>query len=118
MRRALATILLLTLIVSTGAGAATFLVLPDGNGDFPTISDAMAAASAGDTILLGDGIFLGAGNRDLDMGGRAMTVRSQSGDAAACILDCQSQGRGFLFQLGEDDAVLESFTIQNGSMLT
>ena len=31
----------------------------------------------------------GGGNRDLDLGGRALTIRSQNGDPALCILDVE-----------------------------
>ena len=82
--------------------AATYLVHPDGTGDFPTIQDAIAAAASGDVIELGDGVFVGAGNRDVSFQGKALTVRSQSGDPSVCVLDCQGAPvdlhRGFSFE--------------------
>lgn len=99
--------------------ADTFLVLPDGTGDFPTIQAAVDAADAGDVVELGNGTFTGTGNRDVDFLGKAITVRSQSGDAATCVLDCEgSPGephRGFLFVSGETgSSSVENITITNG----
>ncbi|NJN40621.1 MAG: hypothetical protein HC807_07060 [Gammaproteobacteria bacterium] len=49
----------------------------------------------GDTIELIDGIFAGDGNRDLDFHGKAVTLRSRSGDPERCILDAEgSHGAG------------------------
>lgn len=99
--------------------ADTLVVLPDGSGNFPTIQAALDAAVAGDVIELGNGTFLGDGNRDLDFLGKAVTVRSQSGDPAACTLDCEGSEsephRGFLFDSGESaGSILEGVTIRGG----
>ncbi len=96
----------------------TFLVRPDGMGDFPTIQAAIDECLAGDTVLLADGTFTGVGNRDLTYRGKAITVRSQSGDPTACIIDCQGivgeERRGFIFNQNEGPAsILENVTIRN-----
>jgi len=101
------------------AGAATYLVRPDGSGDFPTIQAAIDAVVAGDTIALADGTFQGDGNRDINFGGKDVVVRSQSGQAALCIIDCQGAEeephRGFEFCSWESpDATVEGLTICNG----
>jgi hypothetical protein len=70
------------------ASARTYLVLPDGTGDYATIQAAMDHAVDGDEILLGDGTFRGEGNRDVDCDG-AITIRSVHGDPAACVIDCE-----------------------------
>ncbi|MBP6876056.1 MAG: right-handed parallel beta-helix repeat-containing protein [Candidatus Eisenbacteria bacterium] len=85
----------------------------------PTIQAALGAAGAGDTILLTDGTFLGSGNRDLDYLGKAVTVRSASGDPTSCVIDCEgsqtNQHRGFYFHRGEGaGSVLEGVTITRG----
>jgi hypothetical protein len=54
---------------------------------YPTIAAAVTAD--GDTIILADGTFTGAGNYDVDFGGKSLTVKSASDDPAACIIDCQ-----------------------------
>jgi hypothetical protein len=112
-------ILGLLLVLSTPALATTYLVRPDGTGDFPTIQTAIHVAFPGDIIELADGTFTGDGNRDIDFLGKPITVRSQSGDRDACIIDCQGSfeeyHRGFLFIAGEGpESILEGITIRNG----
>lgn len=102
-----------------GCQNVAHLVKPDGTGDFPTIQAAIDAAAPGDTVLLADGIFTGDGNRDLDFRGKPILVGSASGDAAACIIDCQGTPNdphcGFYFHSGEDNlSVLDRLTVQGG----
>lgn len=97
--------------------SGVWLVRPDGSGDFSTIQAAIDAAVAGETIVLADGVFTGSGNRDLDFKGKAITMRSQSGDATACIIDCQGTPAaphfGVNFVTGETPAtVLQDVTIR------
>lgn len=106
-------------MIATGARAATYVITPDGTGDYPTIQAAIVAAGGGDVIALTDGTFLGEGNRDIDFLGKALTVRSQSGQPGACLLDCQGSAgdphRGFHFQSNETPAAtVERITILNG----
>jgi predicted outer membrane repeat protein len=109
-KQQLATMLTALLVLSTGAGAAVIRV----PADQPTIRHAMEAAVNGDTVLVADGTWTGLWNNDLDFFGKAITVESENGPAA-CIIDCQSDGRGFIFQSGEDQtSVLQGFTIANG----
>ena len=82
--------LALSLIFLGPAGARTLPVWPDGHGSFATIERAIASASRGDTVLLGDGVFSGTGNHDIDFLGKDVVVRSQSDNAAACVIDCQA----------------------------
>jgi hypothetical protein len=99
--------------------SSAVVVSPDGSGDFPTIQEAVDAVADGDVIELTNGIFLGDGNRDIDYLGKAITIRSQSGDHRLCIIDCQGDPvenhRGFIFQSGEGfDSVLDGVTVTNG----
>ncbi len=108
----------ITLVVVTAA-ADTILVDPDGTGDHATIQAAIDASSDGDVIELGDGVFSGPGNRDLDPGGRAITIRSRSGDAAACVIRCDGTAlephRGFHVQNAETGTTrIERLTIRGG----
>jgi len=100
--------------------ASTWIVRADGTGDFPTIADAVAAATDGDEVLLADGTFSGSGNRNVDFGGKAITVRSETGQPGACIVDCDRHidpdpcngNVAFLFRNGEDaGSVLADLTI-------
>ena len=70
--------------------------------------------AAGGTVVVADGVYTGAGNKDLDFGGAAITVRSANGPDN-CIIDCEGEGRGFYFHSGEGpDSVLEGMTIRGG----
>jgi hypothetical protein len=98
------------------ASATTYLVRPDGLGDFPFIQDAINAAVNGDVIELGDGIFAGPRNWNLDYLGKAITIRAQSGVRGVCIIDCWNLARGVIFQSGEGpQSRLEGVTILNGN---
>ncbi len=108
-----------TLSLAASAGAATYIIKPDGSGDFPTIQAGIVAASAGDVLELTDGTFTGNGNRDIDYLGKAIAIRSQSANPATCILDCagtlDSPHRGVYFHSGETAAsLLEGVTVKNG----
>ncbi|MFH1417701.1 MAG: hypothetical protein ABII12_05370 [Planctomycetota bacterium] len=91
----------------------------DGSADHPfdAIQEGIDAAVAanGDDVLVLDGTYTGPGNKDLDFGGKAITVHSDNGPDN-CIIDCEGNGRGFYFHSGEGpDAVVEGFSITNGS---
>jgi hypothetical protein len=88
-------------------------------GDFANIQAAVDAVPAGCQIYLADGIYTGAGNRDVDFHGKSVTVRSLSGDPDACVIDCggsaQDPHRGFYLHSGErGDAVVRDLTITGG----
>ena len=101
------------------ASSETYLVRPDGSGDFPTIQAAIDGASDGDTILLASGVFSGDGNRDIDFVGKAITVGSEAGHPDSCLLDCQgayqNYHRGFHFTSDEGPgSIIQGITIANG----
>jgi len=106
-------------LAPAAARATTYVVQPDGSGDFPNIQAAVDAAASGDEIRLGNGTFRGPGNRDVSFRGKAIAVRSLSGHPDNCVIDCQGVApaphRAFLFVLGEGaGAVLEGLTITQG----
>lgn len=83
---------------------------------FRTIQHGIDMTSYGDTVLVAAGIYRGTGNKNLDYGGRPITVRSEAGYSTT-IIDCQGSGRGVFFQSGETTAsVFDGFTILNGNM--
>lgn len=91
--------------------AAAILTVPV---PYSTIQEAINDAVGGDEIVVSDGTYTGTGNYNIDTNGKAITVRSLLGPAN-CIIDCQGNGRAFIFQSGEDaNTVLEGFTIING----
>jgi len=82
--------------------------------DQPTIQAGINAAVDGDTVVVADGTWSGAGNVELDFGGRNITVRSANGPAG-CTIDCAAMGRAFTFHSGESrEALVQGFTIING----
>lgn len=87
------------------------IYVPDDHGDIQTaINNAIAA----DEIVVRDGTWTGANNKNLDPGGKQLTIRSEGG-SANCIIDCQGSGRGLYYHNGEGlDSVFDGFTIQNG----
>ena len=97
----------------------TYLIRPDGTGDYPTIQDALSVAAPGSVIELADGIFSGAGNRDLHFDFTSLILRSASNDPRRCVIDCggtpAEQHRGILVD-PEDDrpSFISGITIQNG----
>ena len=86
-----------------------------GTGDYPTIQAAITAANPGDVVELANGMYTGTGNKNLDFGGKAITVRSASGDPALCIINCQGSGRGFYFHSGEGaNSIVDGLAITDG----
>jgi hypothetical protein len=96
----------------------TITVDDDGPADFDNIQTAIDNAISGGTVIVRDGRYTGAGNRDIYFGGKAITVRSENGPSN-CIIDCQGSfsdpHRGFIFDSGEGpSSVLCGFTIIGG----
>ena len=92
--------------------------LENGTADHPfdAIQEGIDAALGGDQVLVLDGIYTGIGNRNIDFQGKAITVRSQSGDPEVCVVDCENAGRGFNFCNNEGpSAVLRDLTVKRGS---
>ena len=101
------------MLMAGPAFGATYYV-PD---NFGSIQEALSSPSVvnGDYIIVRDGTYTGANNKNLDFGGKAITLRSENG-AANCTIDCEGDGRGFYFHSGETSAsVVDGFTIINGS---
>ena len=90
-------------MLSNEARAETYLVNPQGTGDFPNLETALAQVVDGDVIELADGEYVGFGSI-FDFHGKAITVRSQSGSPRDCRISYSSYGfqdAGFTFQSGE-----------------
>ena len=114
MRKALLASFGLWLVISAGVQGAVVLHVPS---EYPTIQAGIDAAADGDTVLIADGTYTGGGNKNIDFGGRAITVRSENGPEN-CIIDCEHSGRGFYFNSNEDaNSVLDGLTIKNGRQM-
>ncbi len=85
----------------SACSCSLWAVDPEGGGDFPTIQAALSNAEAWDVVELRDGVYTGLGNRDISVPARPLTIRSESGDPSACVIDCQGgpldYHRGFTF---------------------
>jgi len=98
-------------------------VHPDGtSGQYATIQAAINASTDGDEVVLLPGTYIGWGNRDLDLWGKAITVRSidprDQQTIASTIIDCQGTSaephRGFLFHNNESsNNIVTGLTIIN-----
>jgi hypothetical protein len=89
--------------------------------DFPTIQAAIDAATEGDSVILADGLYAAAGNRDLEFHGKGIVVASANGPAA-CVIDCSDENGTWhrAFRLGENEppsAAIIGLTIINGMEL-
>ena len=83
--------------------------------DQPTIQAGINVTQPGDTVLVADGIYKGEGNKNLNFDGKPITLQSANGPTS-CIIDCEGDGRGFLFNSGEQESsILSGFTITNGN---
>ncbi len=104
-------------IASSGLISATTIHVP---GDSATIQAGINGAIESDTVMVGDGIYTGDGNRDIDFGGKNIVVISENGPEVT-IIDAAGEvsepHRGFIFQNGESQAAtLQGFTITGGKV--
>ena len=100
----------LALVLSAGCAVhADTLRVPS---QYPNIQAAIDAAIPGDTVLVADGVYMRTGNVNINLRGKAITVRSENGPAA-CIIDGQHAGvRAFVFTTLEPRAtIVEGFTL-------
>jgi hypothetical protein len=105
-------ILVSLLLCLPAAHADFYLVTPASPGG---IQGAIDAAGDGDIIELTDGTYCGRGNRGLDYCGKALMIRSRSGNPEACVIDCEYESRAFIFHSAETSgSILEGVTIERG----
>ena len=113
MKRLVLTILLVVGLAAASAHAQRTIRVP---GEYPTIQAGIDVAENGDTVLVANGVYKGEGNKNLDFGGKLITVRSENGPDN-CVIDCEDEGRGFFFHNAETEAsVLQGFTVKNGKV--
>jgi hypothetical protein len=95
------------LAIASMAGATVILVDHAGGGDHLTISEGVAAASEGDTVLVAPGTYSGPLNRDIEAD--YLTIASEGGPHVT-IIDCEFAG--FAFETYRSS--LRGLTIRNG----
>ena len=108
--RALVAVLTLCLASLSIATAATYLIRPDGTGDYPTIQAGLAAASPGDTVSAACGTYY---EHDIALT-PGVCLRSETGLPDCVTIDAQSQGRAVACADAGGGTLLEGFTITGG----
>lgn len=107
------TILILSICIDTEAVITVRL----SGGDHNNFQDAIDAATGTETILVGNGTYTGAKNRNImiDKEGINLTIESENG-SGVCIIDAQGLDRviGISNVNTADSVVLRGFTIKNG----
>ena len=106
--------ILLLVCAGSMAFTGTIIHVP---ADQPTIQAAINAAVDSDTIIVSAGTYSGAGNRDLDFGGKKIVIKGVPGPASVTI-DCggtpAEHHGGFIFHNGETiSSTIQGFTITN-----
>ncbi len=81
---------------------------------FNKIQDALDAAQNYGLIQLANGTYTGYKNKGLSYGGKPLMVVSENG-AENCIIDCEMNGSGFVFNNAEGQlSILKGVTVRNG----
>jgi hypothetical protein len=62
-------------------------------------------------VVLGDGVFTGDGNRDIELPSHEITIRSDSGDPARTIIDCEGSAADRHFGMVSIQATFEPLTL-------
>lgn len=105
----------MAIALAVASSHAATIIVPT---QHPNIQAAVNAASAGDTVLVLDGVYAGAGNSQIDLLGKSITLRSASGPES-CVIDVAGtpfdQRTAFYLHSGETSAtVIEGFTVKHG----
>ncbi len=78
--------------------------------DFPTIEEALAAATSGDVVLVACGTYF---EHDLHVT-TGVVLRGESGDPACVTIDAQGLGRVIICQTALEGTSIEGITLANG----
>ncbi|NLE60875.1 MAG: hypothetical protein GX616_21225, partial [Planctomycetes bacterium] len=93
---------------------ASLTVQADGSGTYATIQAGIDAASDGDEVVVGDGLYTGEGNLNITLRGKKILVRSEHGPAHT-IIEGNTDAMGFACNLTYEgpDSVIDGFTVRN-----
>lgn len=103
---------MVVLSLAASCSGVTYTVDDDGPADFSSIQAAINATVSGqDEVVVAPGLY----NETIDFQGKAITVRSQSGDPSDTIVDGSGAFHVVVCVIGEGrDTVLTGFTITGG----
>lgn len=115
MKNILITICFLAVLIGNPA-TASIRYVPD---DYATIQAAVNASGDFDTIVIAPGRYTGAGNCEIKLNSKPLTIRSidpcDPNTVNSTIIDCEGQARGFVCFLGENiDVTIAGITLTNG----
>lgn len=114
MLRTSLTVAAVLLLCASCAFGVVWIVDDAGGGDFWTIQEAVLTAAESDLIEVRPGIYTGPLNRNIDFGGKNLTVYSSDGPEVT-IIDCENLARAFYFHSAEwITSVVEGLTITRG----
>ena len=102
----------ITLLAAAGVPVANAVII-NVPGDEPTIQAGIDAAVDGDEVVVADGTYIGAGNKNLAFNDRSLTLRSANGPAN-CVIDCEDDGRGFFLRNESGTIIVEGITVTRG----
>ncbi|MEM7038262.1 MAG: right-handed parallel beta-helix repeat-containing protein, partial [Bacteroidota bacterium] len=109
------TLAFLFLLCGTSAGYGQTTYVVSTAGPIFDIGTALGMAVSGDEIIVMNGTYSSVNDRNLNLTGRDILIRSQSGPAN-CTIDVSMGGRAFIFNSGETSAAtIQGFTIINGA---
>jgi len=101
----------IALLVSTFSALPSFSATIHVPADQPNIQFGILAAMDGDVILVAPGTY----RENIDFMYKSITLRSESGADLTTIDGCQNGSVIFLYSSIANDAVIDGFTIRNGS---
>lgn len=106
------TLLAIILILCQELAFANTIKIPQ---DKPTIQAGVDAATGwSDTVLVAPGIYTGEGNKNISLKDKKIVLLSELG-AERTIIDCEGDGRAFLFVQWDAYTEVNGFTIRNAS---
>ena len=102
-----------TVLLAAAVVPVTNAVIINVPGDQPTIQAGIDAAMDGDEVVVADGTYIGAGNKNLRFNDGSLTLRSANGPAN-CVIDCENDGRGFFLRNEFGTITVEGITVTRG----